>query len=56
MTACYVYSKLNHPITIKYNNKDLIIPANAIKFKLADESKVGELPKGLRKVSIKEGK
>lgn len=50
--ACYLYSKLNYPMTIQYNNEDLIVPPNAMKFLLADASKVGTLPAGIRKVMI----
>ena len=49
--ACYLYSKANYPITIQYDGKDLVVPPFASKFLLADESKVGQLPKGLRKVT-----
>lgn len=55
-TACYLFSKANYPISIKYDGKDLIVPPNAIKFLLSDESKVGALPKNIRKVLIKEDK
>lgn len=54
--ACYLYSKANYPITIKYDGKDLILPPNAVKFKLADESKLEALPVEVRKVTIKEVK
>ena len=56
INACYLYSKANFPITIKYDGNDLILPPNASKFKLADESKLGALPKNVRKVTIREGK
>lgn len=55
ISACYLFSKANYPVTIQYEGKDLIVPPNAMKFKLADETKVGELPKPVRKVIIKEG-
>jgi hypothetical protein len=53
-TKCYVYSKANYPVTIKYDKKDLIVPANA-KLLLEDTNKVGVLPAKLRKVDIIEG-
>ena len=55
INACYLYSKANYPITIQYDGKDLILPPNAMQFKLADESKVGKLPLNVRKMIIKEG-
>lgn len=55
INGCYLYSKANYPITIQYDGKDLILPPNAMQFKLADESKVGELPLNVRKIIIKEG-
>ena len=54
-TKCYIYSKANYPITIKYDKKDLVIPANANKFLLEDSRKVGVLPAKLRKVDIEGG-
>jgi hypothetical protein len=56
VNACYLYSKANYPITIKYDGQDLILPPNASKFKLANENKVGVLPKTVRKVTIREDK
>lgn len=53
---CYLYSKANYPITIKYDKKDLVIPPNAKKFLLEDTTKVGVLPALVRKVDIQEGK
>ena len=55
INACYLFSKANYPVMIQYEGKDLVVPPNANKFKLADETKIGELPKLIRKVSIKEG-
>lgn len=52
---CYIYSKLNYAVKIKYGNGELIIPAYANKFMLEDTTKVGVLPQGVRKVDIKEG-
>lgn len=52
---CYLYSKANYPICIKYDKKDLIIPPNAKKFLLEDTTKVGVLPPKVRKVEIEEG-
>ena len=52
---CYLYSKANYPITIQYDKKDLIVPANAKKFLLEDTTKVGALPPKVRKVDITEG-
>lgn len=52
----YLFSKANYPITIMYDNEALILPPNANKFKLADENKLGTLPKGVRKVTIMEVK
>ena len=51
--ACYLYSKANYSIVINYDGKEVVLPPNAIDFKLADESKVGALPKTVRKVIIK---
>lgn len=53
---CYLYSKANYPITIKYDKKDLVIPALAKKFLLEDTTKVGALPPKVRKVDIEGGK
>lgn len=52
---CYLYSKANYPITIKYDKKDLVIPPNANKFLLGDTTKVGVLPPNVRKVDIEGG-
>ena len=56
VNACYLYSKANYPITIQYDGKDLILPPNASKFKLANENNLGILPKNVRKVTIQEEK
>lgn len=56
VNACYLYSKANYPITIEYDGKEITLPPNASKFKLANESKVGALPVGVRKVIIQEVK
>ena len=56
INACYLYSKANYPITIKYDGKEITLPPNASNFKLADESKVEALPIGVRKVVIGGGK
>lgn len=52
---CYLNSKANYPITIKYDKKDLVVPANARKFMLQDTTKVGKLPAQIRKVDIEGG-
>ena len=49
---CYLYSRANYPIVIKYDKKDLVIPPNAKKFLLEDTTKVGPLPSKIRKVDI----
>jgi len=49
---CYLYSRANYPIVIKYDKKDLVIPPNAKKFLLEDTTKVGALPSKIRKVDI----
>lgn len=51
--GCLLYSKANYPITIKYGDKNVILPPYARGFKLPDASKVGQLPKKVR--MIKEG-
>lgn len=56
VNACYLYSKANYPITIKYDGQDLILPPNASKFKLANEARLGVLPASVRKVTIREEK
>ena len=52
---CYLYSKANYPITIKYDKKDLVIPPNAKKFLFFYSTKVGVLPPKVRKVDIEGG-
>lgn len=52
----YLFSKANYPVTILYDNEPVILPPNAVKFKLADDRKLGALPKGVRKVMIMEVK
>lgn len=52
---CYIYSKLNYAVKVKYGKEELIIPPYANKFMLEDTTKVGVLPQGVRKVDIKEG-
>lgn len=49
---CYIYSRANFPIVIKYNKEELVIPPNAKKFLLEDTTKVGALHPKLRKVDI----
>lgn len=49
---CYLYSRANYPIVIKYDKKELVIPPNAKKFLLEDTTKVGALPSKIRKVDI----
>lgn len=49
---CYIYSRANYPIVIKYDKEELVIPPNAKKFLLEDTTKVGALPNKLRKVDI----
>jgi hypothetical protein len=51
---CYLYSKANYPITIKYDKKDLVLPANS-KTLVEDTTKVGVLPPKVRKVDIEGG-
>ena len=48
--SCYLYSKANYPVTIQYDGEALIVPPNASKFLIANESKLGILPKSIRKV------
>lgn len=55
-TACYLYSRANYPVSITYKGEDIILPPNAAKVKIADESKLGALPKLVRKVTIQEDK
>lgn len=52
---CYIYSKLNYAVRIKYGKEELMIPPYAKKYVLEDTTKVGVLPQGVRKVDIKEG-
>ena len=52
----YLFSRANHPVRIVYNGKVLVLPPFASKFKLADESLLGDLPKEVRKVAIMEVK
>ena len=52
---CYLYSKANYPITIKYDKKDLVIPPNAKKFLLDDTTKDGVPPPKVRKDDIEGG-
>lgn len=54
--ACYLYSKANYPIRIRYNGEDLMLPSNATKVLIEDESKLGVLPAKVRKITIKEEK
>jgi hypothetical protein len=51
-TPCYIYSKANYPVVIKYDGQSLVIPPNAKKFKLPNTNLVGSLPAKLRKVDI----
>lgn len=46
----YLNSKANYPITIKYDNKDLVLPALVKKFLVEDITKVGVLPSKVTKV------
>lgn len=50
--GCYLYSKANHTICIEYNGSKMILPPFATKFKIADESKLGNIPNNVKKVSI----
>lgn len=47
---CKLYSKANYPITIKYGDRNVIVPPYARGFRLADASLVGELPKNIRMI------
>jgi len=49
---CYLNSRANYPIVIKYDKQDLVIPPNAKKFLLEDTTKVGALPPKIRKIDI----
>ena len=51
---CYLNSRANYPIVIKYDGKDLVLPPNAKRFLVEDTTKVGPLPSKVRKVD-KEG-
>lgn len=50
--ACYLYSKANYPIRLRYDGKTLILPPFANRVKIANEDKLGTLPKNVRKVTI----
>ena len=52
---CYLYSKANYPIRVKYDKQDLVIPPNAKKFLVEDGLKLGVLPPKIRKVDIEGG-
>ena len=52
---CYLYSKANYPIIVKYDKHDLVIPPNATKFLVEDGLKLGVLPPKIRKVDIEGG-
>lgn len=52
---CYLYSKANYPIIVKYDKQDLVIPPNAKKFLVEDGLKLGVLPPKIRKVDIEGG-
>lgn len=51
--SCYLFSKANYPIRIRYNGEYLILPSNAMEVLIPDESKLGTLPKEVRKITIK---
>ena len=50
--GCYLYSKANYSIKIKYNGDTIMLPPFATRFKIADQSKLGVLPDKVRKVTI----
>ena len=52
---CYLYSKANYPIIVKYDKQDLVIPPSAKKFLVEDGLKLGVLPPKIRKVDIEGG-
>lgn len=52
-TPCYLSSRANYPITISYDGTQMILPANARKFRIADANKLGVLPNNVRKTIIK---
>ena len=50
--GCYLYSKANYSISIKYNGETLILPPFATKVKIADANKLESLPNMVKKVTI----
>lgn len=49
---CYLNSRANYPIVIKYDGQDLVLPPNAKRFLVEDARKVGPLPAKVRKVDM----
>ena len=51
-TGCYLYSKANYSTRITYNGETIILPPFANKYRISDESKLGELPSHVKKISM----
>lgn len=52
-----LFSKLDYPVSVTYGDTSITIPARAFGLVVQDEKKLGELPQGVQKVSVKkEGK
>ena len=47
---CFLYSKANYTVVVKYGDEDLIIPPFASRIKVPDVSKLGVLPVEIRKI------
>lgn len=51
-----LFSKLDYPVSVKYGDTEITIPARAFALEVQDEKKLGDLPTGVQKVLVKKDK
>lgn len=54
--AVKLFSKLDHTEFVNYGDTKIVIPPYSRGLVVQDEKKLGELPKGIQKIKVKEGK
>lgn len=52
-TKCILINKLNHPVVLSYNGEGLMLSPGSSTKEL-DTNKLGAIPKGVFKLSVKE--
>lgn len=54
--AVKIFSRLDHTVLIPYGDTNLVVPPYARGLEVKEDKKLGELPKGIQIVKVKEGK